>query len=48
VAQLRTAGVRVDRCLPTGVHLSRANAPYLAAKAGRGRHWLGDRVRPSR
>jgi GTP cyclohydrolase II len=41
VAQLRAAGVRVDRCLPTSVHLSRANATYLAAKAGHGRHWLG-------
>jgi GTP cyclohydrolase II len=40
VAQLRSAGVQVDRCLPTGVHLSSANAPYLAAKAGHGRHWL--------
>jgi GTP cyclohydrolase II len=42
VGQLREAGVRVDKCVPTGVHLSRANAPYLAAKAGRGRHWLGE------
>ena len=42
VAQLRAAGVRVDRCLPTAVHRSRANAPYLAAKAGHGRHWLGE------
>src|SRR5215210_4469424 len=42
VAQLRASGVRVDKCLPTGVHLSRANAPYLAAKAGHGRHWLGE------
>jgi len=41
VAQLSAAGVGVERRLPTGVHLSRANAPYLAAKAGHGRHWLG-------
>jgi GTP cyclohydrolase II len=44
VAQLRAAGIRVDRCLPTGVHLSSANAPYLAAKAGHGRHWLGEQA----
>ncbi len=42
VAQLRGSGVEVDRCFPTGVHLSRANAPYLAAKAGHGHHWLGE------
>jgi len=50
VAQLHALGVRVDTCHPTGVHLSRANAPYLAAKAGRGRHWLGgpvDHERPT-
>jgi GTP cyclohydrolase II len=40
VAQLRASGVRVVGCRPTGVHLSSANAPYLAAKAGHGRHWL--------
>jgi GTP cyclohydrolase II len=44
VAQLRASGVRVDKCLPTGVHLSTANAPYLAAKAGHGRHWLGEQA----
>ena len=42
VAQLRATGVDVARCLPTAVHLSRANAPYLAAKAGHGGHWLGE------
>lgn len=40
-AQLRDAGVRVDRCLPTGLHLSPANRPYLAAKANRGHKLLG-------
>jgi len=35
-AQLRAAGVHIDRCLPTALHLSPANAPYLAAKACRG------------
>lgn len=35
-AQLHSGGVRVDRCLPTALHLSPANARYLAAKAGRG------------
>jgi len=40
-AQLRTAGVRVDRCLPTSLHLSPANGPYLAAKADRGHELLG-------
>ena len=40
-AQLRVAGVRVDRCLPTGLHLSPANGPYLVAKAGRGHDLLG-------
>ena len=40
-AQLRAAGVRVDRCLPTGLHLSPVNGPYLAAKACRGHELLG-------
>ena len=35
-AQLRSGGVRVDRCVPTGLHLSPANGRYLAAKACRG------------
>ena len=40
-AQLRTAGVRVDRCHPTGQHVSPVNGDYLAAKAGRGHRLLG-------
>jgi GTP cyclohydrolase II len=39
-AQLRQAGVAVVERVPTGVHLSPANARYLAAKAGRGAHTL--------
>jgi GTP cyclohydrolase II len=39
-AQLRAAGVHIDRCLPTALHLSPANAPYLAAKACRGHQLL--------
>jgi GTP cyclohydrolase II len=35
VAQLGLLGVTVTECLPTGVHLSPANAGYLAAKARR-------------
>ena len=35
-AQLCAAGVRVDRCLPTALHLTPANGRYLAAKACRG------------
>ena len=35
-AQLRAAGIGVERCLPTGLHLSPANGRYLAAKAWRG------------
>jgi GTP cyclohydrolase II len=42
VVQLRATGVEVASCLPTAVHRSRANAPYLAAKAGHGGHWLGE------
>jgi GTP cyclohydrolase II len=41
VAQLDAAGVRVHRCLPTGLHLSSANGRYLAAKADRGHQLLG-------
>ena len=40
-AQLRAAGVHVDRCLPTGLHLSPVNGRYLAAKACRGHRLLG-------
>ncbi len=35
-AQLSAAGVRVDRSLPTALHLTPANGRYLAAKACRG------------
>jgi GTP cyclohydrolase II len=40
-AQLEAAGIRVERSVPTGRHLSSVNGRYLAAKAGRGRHRLG-------
>ncbi|MFG1780726.1 GTP cyclohydrolase II [Micromonospora sp. NPDC049051] len=39
-AQLARLGVAVATRVPTGVHLSEANAGYLAAKAGRGGHAL--------
>jgi GTP cyclohydrolase II len=42
VAQLRDLGVTVREQVPTGVHLSPANAAYLAAKAQRGDHTLVD------
>jgi GTP cyclohydrolase II len=38
--QLRRLGVDVAERVPTGVHLSGANAAYLATKAGRGAHML--------
>jgi GTP cyclohydrolase II len=38
--QLRRFGVTVVECVPTGVHLSAANARYLATKARRGDHTL--------
>jgi GTP cyclohydrolase II len=38
--QLRRFGVSVTARVPTGVHLSAANARYLATKAGRGAHTL--------
>ena len=38
--QLRRFGVAVTSCMPTGVHLSPANARYLATKAQRGAHTL--------
>jgi GTP cyclohydrolase II len=40
-AQLAAAGVAVERCLPTGLHLSPVNERYLAAKAGRGHRLEG-------
>jgi GTP cyclohydrolase II len=40
-AQLCAAGVAVDDCLPTGLHLSPANHRYLTAKAYRGHRLLG-------
>jgi GTP cyclohydrolase II len=39
-AQLRRLGVTVTRRVPTRVHLSPANAGYLATKARRGAHTL--------
>jgi GTP cyclohydrolase II len=39
-AQLEEAGIGVERCIRTGLHLSAVNAAYLAAKADRGRHRL--------
>jgi GTP cyclohydrolase II len=39
-AQLDRLGVTVTEQVPTGVHLSAANARYLATKAGRGVHTL--------
>ena len=38
--QLRRLGVTVAALVPTGVHLSAANARYLATKARRGAHTL--------
>ena len=38
--QLRRFGVDVEALVPTGVHLSDANARYLATKAQRGAHTL--------
>jgi GTP cyclohydrolase II len=40
-AQLRAAGVRVDRCHSTATHISPVNGDYLAAKACRGHRLLG-------
>jgi GTP cyclohydrolase II len=40
VRQLRRFGVKVTSLVPTGVHLSSANARYLATKAQRGAHTL--------
>jgi GTP cyclohydrolase II len=38
--QLRSLGVSVRRVIPTGVHLSVANAAYLAAKVNRTAHTI--------
>jgi GTP cyclohydrolase II len=40
-AQLGRLGVTVTERVPTGMHLSAANAAYLATKARRGAHTLG-------
>ncbi len=40
--ELAAAGVHVDRRLPTGLHLSPVNRPYLASKARRGHQLIGD------
>lgn len=40
VAQLERLGITVTDRVPTGLHLSPANADYLAAKADRGGHRL--------
>jgi GTP cyclohydrolase II len=42
--QLRGFGVIVTAQVPTGVHLSAANAQYLATKASRGAHTLDARL----
>jgi GTP cyclohydrolase II len=39
-AQLGELGITVTECVPTGVHLSAANAGYLQTKAQRGAHTL--------
>jgi GTP cyclohydrolase II len=39
-SQLNRMGVRVSERVPTGVHLSHANAQYLATKIRRGAHTL--------
>jgi GTP cyclohydrolase II len=50
-AQLRRSGIDVTAQVPTGVHVSVANADYLATKADRGGHTLrleaGRLVEPS-
>jgi len=45
--QLSRLGITVTRCLPTAVHLSPANARYLATKARRGSHTLDLRANVS-
>ena len=47
-AQLTRLGVTVADQVPTRVHLSAANAGYLATKAGRGAHTLHLIARPAR
>ena len=42
--QLRRFGVTVAELVPTGVHLSDANARYLATKAQRGAHTFDVRL----
>lgn len=44
--QLRRLGITVERRVPTAVHLSDANAHYLATKAVRGAHTLDLHVQP--
>jgi GTP cyclohydrolase II len=39
--QLAAAGIRIDRVVPTGLHLSPVNGRYLAAKADGGHRLLG-------
>ena len=39
-AQLQSAGIRVNKRVPTGVHLSPVNGRYLAAKACQGHRFL--------
>ena len=39
--QLQEAGLCVDRCVPTGLHLSPTNGRYLATKAGGGHRLQG-------
>ncbi len=39
-AQLQSAGIRVNKRVPTGVHLSPVNGGYLAAKACQGHRFL--------
>jgi GTP cyclohydrolase II len=39
--QLDRLGVKVVECVPTGIYLSPANAPYLAAKANRAARTAG-------
>ena len=39
-AQLAVYGITVEECVPTGVHLSPANARYLAAKRDHSQHTI--------
>jgi GTP cyclohydrolase II len=47
-AQLTALGITVAARIPTGVHLSPANASYLSTKARRGDHTLAGLLRPAR